>query len=89
MCTVTCMWLAGIPVADKSRPHLAASPAKPNSSTPPNGSKAPTTAKHGSSRSRFPTGRRFLRVLEDCPEELAELWATLLQEHVGRQREGL
>ena len=31
----------------------------------------------------------ILRVLEDCPEELAELRATLLQEHVWRQREGL
>ena len=33
--------------------------------------------------------RRILRVLEDCPEELAELRATLLQEHVWRKREGL
>ena len=26
---------------------------------------------------------------QDCPEELVELRATLLQEHVWRQREGL
>ena len=31
----------------------------------------------------------ILRVLEDCPNELEELRATLLQEHVWRQREGL
>ena len=31
----------------------------------------------------------ILRMLEDCPEELAELRATLLQEHVWRKREGL
>ena len=31
----------------------------------------------------------ILRVLEDCPEELLELRATFLQEHVWRQREGL
>ena len=30
----------------------------------------------------------ILRVLEDCPGELAQLRATLLQEHVWRQREG-
>jgi hypothetical protein len=31
----------------------------------------------------------ILRVLEECPEEMLELRATLLQEHVWRQREGL
>ena len=31
----------------------------------------------------------ILRVLEECPEELLELRATLLQEHVWRQREGI
>jgi hypothetical protein len=31
----------------------------------------------------------ILRVLADCPEELLELRATLLQEHVWRKREGL
>jgi hypothetical protein len=30
----------------------------------------------------------ILRVLEECPEEMLELRATLLQEHVWRQREG-
>ena len=37
----------------------------------------------------IPDREAILRVLEDCPEELAELRATLLQEHVWRQREGL
>jgi hypothetical protein len=36
-----------------------------------------------------PEREAILRVLEDCPEELLELRATLLQEHVWRQREGL
>ena len=30
-----------------------------------------------------------LRALEDCPEELLQLRATLLAEHVGRKRDGL
>jgi hypothetical protein len=33
--------------------------------------------------------RRILRVLEDCPEELAELRAALLQQEVWTQAEGL
>ncbi len=36
-----------------------------------------------------PDREAILRVLEECPEELLELRATLLQEHVWRQREGL
>ena len=36
-----------------------------------------------------PYWEAILRVLEECPEELLELRATLLQEHVWRQREGL
>ena len=31
----------------------------------------------------------ILRALEDCPEPLAELRATLLAEHIGRQAIGL
>jgi hypothetical protein len=37
----------------------------------------------------IPDREAILRVLEDGPEELLELRATLLQEHVRRQREGL
>ncbi len=32
---------------------------------------------------------QILRALEDCPDGLGELRATLLQEHVGRKRDGL
>ena len=31
----------------------------------------------------------ILRALEDCPDGLTELRATVLQEHVGRKRDGL
>lgn len=31
----------------------------------------------------------ILRALEECPDGLTKLRATLLQEHVGRKREGL
>jgi hypothetical protein len=37
----------------------------------------------------IPDREAILRMLEDCPEELLELRATLLHEHVWRQREGL
>ena len=38
----------------------------------------------------FPTDRdAILRVLEECPEELLELRATLLQERVWLRRGGL
>ena len=47
-------------------------------------------ADRGPRRSAHPNRREaILRVLEDCPEELAELRATLLQEHLWRVREGL
>ena len=37
----------------------------------------------------IPDCEAILRVLEDCPEEMLELRAMLLQEHVWRQCEGL
>jgi hypothetical protein len=37
----------------------------------------------------IPDREAILRVLEDCPEEMLELRATLLHEHVWRQRERL
>ena len=40
-------------------------------------------------RARHPDREAILRVLEDCPDELVELRATLLQEHVWRKREEL
>jgi hypothetical protein len=36
-----------------------------------------------------PDREAILRVLEECVEELLELRATLLQERVGLQRQGL
>ena len=35
-----------------------------------------------------PDREAILRVLEECPEEMLELRATLLQEHVWRRRRG-
>ena len=46
-------------------------------------------AKPGSSRSTFPTGRRFCACWRSVPRRCLELRATLPQEHVWRQREGL
>ncbi len=37
----------------------------------------------------IPDREAILRVLEECPDELLELRATLLKEHVWRKREGL
>jgi hypothetical protein len=37
----------------------------------------------------IPDREAILHVLEECPEEMLELRATLLQEHVWRQRECL
>ena len=83
------MWLAGIPVADRAVLHLAASLRQ---------AELVETAErleHAYDREArivaldIPDREAILRVLEDCPEELAELRATLLQEHVWRKREGL
>ena len=74
------MWLAGI-----------WSPTRPASGSPdlPEAELVDTAeqleraydAKPGSSRSTFPTRESILRVLEECPDELLELRATLLLEH--------
>jgi hypothetical protein len=37
----------------------------------------------------IPDRQAILRVLEDCPESLAELRGVLLREHEWRMREGL
>jgi hypothetical protein len=55
----------------------------------PNNSNALLTAAPPYSLSTFRSAKPSLRVLEDCPDELFELRATLLQEHVWRRREGL
>ena len=81
--------LAGIPVADRAVLHLAASLREAEF--------VGTAVRLERAYDRearivaldIPDREAILRVLEDCPEELAELRATLLQEHVWRQREGL
>ena len=55
----------------------------------PNGSNAPSTGEARIVALDIPDRDAILRVLEDCPEELAELRAMLLQEHVWRRREWL
>ena len=83
MCTVAVMWLAGIPVADKDVLHLAASLRRSRAR------RHRRTARTRLRRARVSDREAILRVLEDCSEELVELRATLLQEHVWRRREGL
>ncbi len=41
------------------------------------------------SLSLAPAREAILRVLEKCPDDMLELLATLLQEHVWRKRDGL
>jgi hypothetical protein len=53
--------------------------------TPTHRSNAPTVAKPGIVALDIPDRDAILRVLEDCPDELLELRATLLQEHVWAQ----
>ena len=83
------MWLAGIPVADRAVLRLVASLRE---------AELIDTAErleHAYDREArivaldIPDREAILRVLEDCPDELLELRATLLQEHVWRKREGL
>jgi hypothetical protein len=81
------MWLAGIPVADKAVLQLAASLREPSSSTPPNGLERAYDREARIVALDIPDREAILRVLKDCPEELTELRATLLQEHVWRKRE--
>ena len=82
------MWLAGIPVADRAVLHLAASLREAELVDT---AELPERAYDREARIvalEVSDREAILRVLEDCPEELAELRATLLQEHVWRQREG-
>ena len=83
------VWLAGIPVADRAVLHLAASLRQ---------AELVETAErleHAYDREArivaldIPDREAILPVPEDCPAELAELRATLRQEHAWRPREGL
>ena len=83
------MWLAGIPVADKIVLRLAADLREAELVDT-----AEILERAYDHEARIvaldiPDREAILRVLEECPEELLELRATLLQEHVWRKREGL
>ena len=88
MCTVVVMWLAGIPVADRAVLHLAASLREAELVRTAERLERAYDREARIVALDIPDREAILRVLEDCPEELAELRATLLQEHVWRQREG-
>ena len=83
------MWLAGIPVDHRAVLHLAASLREPEL--------VDTTERLERAYDReariaaldVPDREAILRALDDSPEELLELRATLLQEHGWRKREGL
>ncbi len=83
------MWLAGIPVADKAVLQLAASLREAELVDT-----AETLERAYDREARIvaldiPDREGILRVLEEYPDELLQLRATLLQAHVWRQREGL
>ena len=83
------MWHAGIPVADNAVLRLAASLREAELI------ETAERLEHAYDREARIVAldvtdlEAILRVLEDSPEELLELRATLLQEHVWRLREGL
>ena len=90
MCPVVVMWLAGIPGRRQDRPKARSSRSAVST----------VSASRRLAASQYDRGARIvaldvpdreaiLRVLEDCPEDLLELRATLLQEHVWLQCEGL
>ena len=88
MCTVVRMWLAGIPVADRAVLQLAASLREAELVDTAERLERAYDREARIVALDIPDREAILRVLEDCPEELAELRATLLQEHVWRKREG-
>ena len=83
------MWLAGIPVADKAvlQPRTSLREAELVDTA--------ERLEHAYDREArivaldVPDREAILRVLEECPEALLVLRATLLQERVWLQREGL
>jgi hypothetical protein len=75
------------PVADRAVLHLAAQP--PRSRTHRHRLERAYDREARIVALDIPDREAILCVVEDCPEELLELPATLLQEHVWRQREGL
>ena len=83
------MWLAGIPVADRAVLHLGASLREAELIFTAERLERACDREARIVALDIPDSEAILRVLEDCPEELAELRAVLLQEHVGRVRDGL
>jgi hypothetical protein len=83
------MWLAGIPVADRAVLHLAASLREADLIATAELLEGACDREARIMALDIPDREAILRVLEECPEELLELRATLLQEHVWRKREGL
>ena len=78
-----CMWLAGIPVADKAVLHLAASLREAELIFTAERLERAYDREARIVALDIPDREAILRVLEDCPEELAELRATLLRSTSG------
>ena len=89
MCTVVCHVARRIPVADSGVLRLAASLRETELVATAELLERAYDREARIVALEISDREAILRVLEDCPEELAELRATLLQEHVWRQREGL
>ncbi len=89
MCTVVGMWLAGIPVADKTVLQLAGSLREAELVETAERLERAYDREARIVALDVTDREAILRVLEECPEELLELRVTLLQEHVWRRREGL
>ena len=83
------MWLAGIPVADKTVLWLAASLREAELVDTAERLERAYDREARIVALDVPDREAILRVLEECPDELLELRATLLQERVWLQREGL
>ena len=82
------MWLAGIPVADKAVLQLAASLREAELVDTAERLERAYDREARIVALDVPDREAILRVLEECPDELLELRATLLQERVWLQREG-
>ncbi len=83
------IWLAGIPVPDKAVLQLAASLREAELVGTAEVLEGALDREARIVALDVPDREAILRVLEECPEELVELRATLLREHVWRRREGL
>ena len=83
------MWLAGIPVADKAVLQLAGSLREAELVDTAERLERAYDREARIVALDVPDREEILRVLEECPDELLELRATLLQERVWREAEGL